>query len=168
MTPSSAVAGEQVEALQRLLDEQISLLDVRRSQLTSLCGAIVDRDEDAVERLLEQIERALELQSAADRRLSELRCELAGALGCGRDEVKLSALIAHLPEALRPPLAERRQRIIELAERLQVEHMRTVILLGEFARINRLLLESLFPSSEGVTTYSAAGSDRCEWRSHQF
>jgi flagellar biosynthesis/type III secretory pathway chaperone len=155
-------APDPIGSLRQLLDEEIALLDVRRSQLASLCAAIIDRDDDAVERLLDQIERAHELQAATDRRLEALRQVLCERLGCARDEVRLSALIAALPEADRQPLAERRQRIIELAERLQLEHMRTVILLGECARINRLLLESLFPAAEGVATYNARGADH--WR----
>jgi len=147
-----------VETLESLLDDEASLLDVRRSQLHSLRGAIVDRDDEAVERLLRQIERAQELQSATDEKLNTVRRALAEQLGCPASEVKLSALIAELPKPLRGALADRRQRIIDLAERLQIEHMRTVMLLGECARINRLLMESLFPDSRGVTTYSTAGS----------
>lgn len=159
MIPPSPVAAEQVDSLGPLLDEEIALLDVRRSQLASLCAAIVDRDDDAVERLLEQIERAQELQAATDRRLDALRQYLGEQLACPQDDRRLSALIERLPEDQRAPLAERRERIIDLAERLQLEHMRTVILLGECARINRLLLESLFPDAEGLQMYSATGAD---------
>ena len=37
--------------------------------------------------------------------------------------------------------------------------MRTVMLLGECARINRMLLEAMFPHSEGVVTYGAGGAE---------
>ena len=162
MMPSPAARTNIVETLEGLLDEEVSLLDLRRSQLRSLCGAIIERDDEAVERLLDQIERAQELQSVTDEKLDTVRRALAEHLACPPSEVKLSTLIAELPEPLRGRLAARRQRIIDLAERLQIEHMRTVMLLGECARINRLLMESLFPDSRGVTTYSVAGSD--PWR----
>jgi flagellar biosynthesis/type III secretory pathway chaperone len=162
MIPPPAIETERIASLGRLLDEEASLLDLRRSQLASLCGAIVDRDEDAVERLLEQIERAQELQAAADEKLDAIRRKLAECLDCPNEEVKLSALIAALSEPQRTALAEQRRRIIELAERLQLEHMRTVMLLTECSRINRMLLESLFPDSQGVTTYSEAGPE--PWR----
>ena len=156
MISPPATQTDQIASLGRLLEEEASLLDLRRSQLASLCGAIIDRDEEAVERLLEQIERAQELQTVAIRR------KLGERLNCPGDEVKLSALIAALPQPQRAALAEQRQQIIELAERLQLEHMRTVMLLTECSRINRMLLESLFPDSQGVTTYSQAGSE--PWR----
>jgi len=162
MIPPSAIETERIASLGRLLDEEASLLDLRRSQLASLCGAIVDRDEDAVERLLEQIERAQELQAAADEKLDALRRKLAECLHCPNEKVKLSALIAALSEPQRTALAEQRRKIIELADRLQLEHMRTVMLLTECSRINRMLLESLFPDSQGVTTYSEAGPE--PWR----
>ena len=47
----------------------------------------------------------------------------------------------------------------ELAERLQLAHLRAVVLLGECARINRLLLESLFPASRTPATYSQGGAE---------
>jgi flagellar biosynthesis/type III secretory pathway chaperone len=159
MNSRSPTIAERAGALAELLDEEIALLDLRRSQLSSLCAAIIDRDEDAVERLLDQIERAQELQSATDQKLDSLRRELAARLACEGERMKLSALIASIDEPQRGQLAARRQRIIELAERLQLEHMRTVVLLTECARINRLLLEGLLPGSEGVTTYRADGAD---------
>ncbi|HUT02244.1 MAG TPA: flagellar export chaperone FlgN [Phycisphaerae bacterium] len=162
MISPSAKPTDPTDELARLLEAESALLDLRRSQLASLCGAIIDRDDEAVERLLDQVERAQELQSATDRELDVLRRQWAERLGCPPEEVKLSRLIAALPEPLRGALAEQRQQIIERAEGLQREHMRTVMVLTECARINRLLLESLFPESQGVTTYSAAGSD--PWR----
>jgi len=153
---------QEIASLEALMDEEIALLDLRRSQLSCLCGAIVDRDEDAVEGLLEQIERAQQLQAATDGKLQALRKVAARRLCRPEGQVKLSGLIAALDEPLRPPLAERRQRIIDLAGRLQQEHMRTVILLTECARLNRMLLEGLFPQGEGVTTYDADGAEA--WR----
>ncbi|MGB2823916.1 MAG: hypothetical protein WBF17_23255 [Phycisphaerae bacterium] len=162
MISPAAVNTDQIASLAGLLDEEASLLDLRRSQLTSLCDAIVDRDDEAVERLLDQIERAQELQSAADEKLNTIRRKLAECLDCPGEDVKLSALITALPEPQRSGLAQQRQLIIELAQRLQLEHMRTVVLVTECSRVNRMLLESLFPESQGVTMYSAAG---CEpWR----
>lgn len=162
MIPPTPAADDLLETLRGLLDEEIALLDLRRSQLSSLCGAIVDRDEDAVERLLEQIEQAQQLQTTTDGKLRDVRGRLADVLGWESGEVRLSALILHLPAERQPDLIERRERIIRRAEALQLEHLRTVVLLSECARINRLLLASLCPETEGVTTYSAAGAD--DWR----
>lgn len=148
-----------IDQLRCLLDEETALLDLRRSQLVSLCESILERDDDAVERTLEQVERAQQLQAETDAKLNALRLRLADALHLDREEVRLSALIGLLDEPLRAPLAERRQRLIDLAEQLQLQHLRTVMLVTECARINRMLLEGLFPDSEGVATYGMRGAE---------
>jgi len=151
-----------VETLRRLLDEESALLDLRRSQLASLCGAIVDRDEDAVGRLLDQIDRAQQLQAATDEKLRAARAELARRFGRQADELRLSTLIGLLPAECRNGLTAQRKRIIELVDRLQMEHVRAVVLVSECARINRMLLASLLPEGDSATTYNAVGTD--PWR----
>ena len=162
MSTPCPITTPQVDALDALMGEEEALLDLRRGQLASLAAAIIDRDDDAVERLLEQVEQAQRLQAATDKQLDDLRADLAKRLACDRRQVRLSALIERLPDERRDALAARRERIIHLAERLQWEHVRTVKLLRECARINRMLLESLCPQSRALTTYSAAGCDA--WR----
>jgi len=148
-----------VRSLERLLDEEAALLDVRCSQVTSLCAAIAGRDEDATERLLEQMERGQQLQDAADAKVDAARRALGERLGCPGADARLSDLIDRLAEPSRGRLAQRRDEIVVRIEALQRQHMRAVVLLGECARLNRLLTEALFPGSERVTTYSAAGPD---------
>jgi flagellar biosynthesis/type III secretory pathway chaperone len=150
------------EPLRRLLDEEIALLDLRRSQLSSLCGAIVDRDEDAVGRLLEQIERAQQLQAATDGQLQALRAVLADRLARPPEQLRLSTLIELVPVEHRDELTRRRERVIELAEQLQMAHVRAVVLVTECARVNRLLLAALLGGGDSVTTYNAVGAD--PWR----
>ncbi len=157
MSDLEALAPDELTALEGLLDEQARLLDVRRSQLSSLSGAIVDQDDRAVERLLRQIEQAQQLQARTDARLASARRALAGRAGIEPDELRLGWLAQHLPGEQGERIARARQRIIDLAEALQHEHMRTVLLLSECMRINRQLLESLLPGG-GVTTYGAGGS----------
>lgn len=163
MIAAAYIPPELLERLGGLLDEESRLLEVRRSQLDSLCGAIVDRDDEAVERLLQQIEQAQALQTATDAKLQLVRGALAAALHLPRAELKLSVLVAMLEGPPRLELARRRQRIMDLAARLQREHLRAVMLLNECSRINRMLLESLLPGSETVTTYGREGG-RANWR----
>jgi len=59
-------------------------------------------------------------------------------------------------------LEDRRQQIIVLTSKLRQQHLETCLFLLESSRINRLLLESLFPDSEPVVTYGADGQD--QWR----
>jgi len=162
MTTSLSIPAALLERLEALLAEEARLLDLRRSQLASLSGAIVDRDEEAVERLLEQIERAQELQADTDGRLQALRGELAAAAGRPRAQMRLSALIGCLDGPAAEALGRQRARVIDLAGKLQQEHLRAVLLLNECARINRMLLASLMPHCQTVTTYSPDGTD--DWR----
>ncbi|HUS92814.1 MAG TPA: hypothetical protein VM695_13230 [Phycisphaerae bacterium] len=156
MTPFHQTQGE-AASLEALLEEEAALLDLRRGQLASLSAAIVDRDEEATERLLGQIERAQQLQDATDRKVNAARRALAGALGCPVGADRLSDLIERLGEPQRGRLTAKRERIIELIQRLQRQHLRTVVLLAESARIHRLMMEALLPGGAGLTTYSAAG-----------
>jgi hypothetical protein len=156
------ITADQVRGLEGLLDEEAALLVLRHSQLGSLCAAIIERDESAVERILDQIEQAQQLQTIGDQKVAALRTELAGRLGVDAGALRLSGLIDLLPPRCQAGLRAKRTRVLELAERFGVQHMRTVMLLSECARINRMLLEGLFPRCQAVTTYGAGG--RANWR----
>jgi len=54
------------------------------------------------------------------------------------------------------------QRIIDLAEALQLQHMRTVMLLGECARINRMLLEAMENGGDSEPLLVAEQVNLCE------
>ena len=157
MIPSCPVTAAHARELEGLLDEQAALLTLRHSQLGSLCSAIIDRDESAVERILEQIEQAQQLQAIGDQKVAALRDELAARLAVEARTLRLSGLIERLPPPCRQGVLAKRRRVLELAERFRVQHMRTVMLLSECARINRMLLEGLFPRCQAVTTYSPGG-----------
>jgi flagellar biosynthesis/type III secretory pathway chaperone len=152
-----------VAELTAALDEEIALLDLRRRQLSAMAGAILDRDDEAMGDLLEEMESTQELQARTDDRLRRLRRPMADALACKASEAKLPVLIDRLPAGEQGALETRRRRIVELAEAVRREHVRTTVLLAECVRINRALLEGLFPQSESVRTYGAGGP-LC-WRS---
>ena len=142
------------------LDEEIRLLDLRRSQLEALSVAIVARDDARMEALLQQTQATAQMQADVDERLERTRRALAVGLGCPPDEMKLQRLTEMLHGRERAELESRRRRIVELAQRLRQQHLQTSVLLSECARINRLLLEALFPQSKGVDTYSNGGQER--------
>jgi hypothetical protein len=151
-----------VGELQALLDEEIALLDLRRRQLEALSSAVVDRDEDRLEQLLVEMESVQSMQSATDLKLGALRTALAGWLGVAPAKMRLSRLLAELPADQRVAIEYRRQQIVLLADKLRRQHMETAVLLWEFAKVNRRLLEGLLPRSQEVTTYGTAGPDA--WR----
>jgi flagellar biosynthesis/type III secretory pathway chaperone len=151
-----------LKELLAVLDEEIALLNKKTGELESLSGAIVERDNDRFGPLLEQMEQTHQGQAATDVKLDALRNTLAEKIGCEPSEMKLSRLIDLLDEQDRLTVDYRRQQIILLTEQLRKQHAATMILLAESARINRMLLENLFPQSQPVKTYSAAGAD--SWR----
>jgi flagellar biosynthesis/type III secretory pathway chaperone len=153
---------DMLKELNAVLDEEIALLSLRRSQMKLLSGAILDRDDDAVERLLGEIERMGQLQAQADARLGKLRSGLAELFGCQVDQMRLSRLIESLAGADRQAIEQRRRQIAQLAGELQRQHLETAVVVFECARINRLLLECLYPAGSSVNTYGAGGAGA--WR----
>ena len=162
MTPNTPNASALVAELLAVLDEQIALLELRRSQLESLSETILDRDDARMEVLLGEIEQTMRVQQAADLKLHAVRNALASAFACPPEEIRLGRLIARLEGDPRLALDYRRQRILRLTEQLRQQHLETCLFLMESSRINRMLLESLFPNSEPVITYGAGGQD--QWR----
>ena len=157
--PATALRTHVGELL-TILDEDIQLLDLRRSQLEALSVAIVERDDARLEALLNEIQQMLELQAGVDLRLDRIRGALAGDLSLPVQRVKLQALAGLLQGRDRAEIESRRRRIVELSERLRQQHLQTSVLLSECARVNRLLLEALFPQSKGVDTYGHDGPQR--------
>jgi hypothetical protein len=146
-----------------ILDEEISLLALRRDQLEQLSRTILDRDDTAMERLLDEIEQAQQAQASADARLDAARAALAAELDVPAGELKLSGLVRRLPPHLALAVDYRRRQIIDLAQAVRRKNLEAAIILSECARINHLLMQSLFPAERSVTTYRQGGSST--WRS---
>ncbi|MBS3734229.1 MAG: flagellar export chaperone FlgN [Phycisphaerae bacterium] len=164
MMPTGATRTQRVADLAAVLDEEIDLLAARRDQLARLTVAIPGGDERATERLLQQMERTQQAQAQTDNRLRAARNAMASALACDASQLRLSRLVDRLDGADRDRIERRRARIVALVEAVRREHIKAAMLLSECARINRELLESLFPASTPVTTYGAAGRE--SWRPH--
>jgi hypothetical protein len=151
-----------VEKLLGSLDEEIALLEEKTVQLASLRRAMLDRDDQAMAAVLTEIEQDQRRQDSVDLRLSAARRAMANAMGIPAGQLRLSRLIDELPPAEAASVDYRRQQILLLAERARKQHLETAILLHECSRINRMLLEGLFPQNQSVTTYGQGGSDT--WR----
>jgi len=162
--PDESTTGGMVRELLDVLDEEIALLNLRRSQLELLSGAMLDRDEQAVGELLGDIEDSAQRQTTADLKLQAVRTALAAAMGIEADGLKLSNIVEALPADMRPQIDYRRQQIILLIDALRTQHMETAVLVHECARINRLLLEGLFRIDTRPVTYAAGGQQG--WSPH--
>jgi len=158
MKPIPAPAESLARELTPLLDEQIALLTLRASQLDAMAKLLVDRNDTAMERLLEQMTQSQAMQADTDRRLAHAREAAAEALGYDVRTVRLSVLERHVGVGLAEALAFRREQLADLAEQVRRKHMRTALLLVECARINRMLLEGLFGRSGSCRTYDPTGT----------
>ena len=156
------IDAELVGRLNAALDEQADLLRQRAGEMDELAQALCKNDNDRLERLLAEMGRSQHRQAQADRALQALREELADALGWQVAAVRLGRLVEHLPPPLREPVETRRRAIAELAGRLRLTHRQASLVLIECARVNRLLLECLFPDDQALTVYDAGGTDH--WR----
>ena len=153
-----------VAELAGLLDNEIQILDLRGRQMAAMRRHVADRNDEALGGLMAEIEETRGYQEASERQLIGLRRTLAEAFGYdGAGELRLSWLIPRLDAKGQETIGYRRKRIVELAGRLRSEHTRTAALLRECMRINRLLLENLFPGDQMITTYGAGG--KTAWQS---
>jgi flagellar biosynthesis/type III secretory pathway chaperone len=145
-----------------ILDEEISLLNAKSEQLEALSAALIERDDEAMQSLLDEMERTQRAQAAADVKLEAVRGSLAALAGRKPACVTLAEIIDSLDDEPRAEMDSRRGQIVVLARHLRHKHLSAVLLLAESARINRLFLERLFPSCRPVRTYGAKGAD--SWR----
>jgi len=147
-----------IEELLGCLDDQARLLELKVDQLDKLYAAMIDRDETAIENVLEEMERTQQRQELADAVLARLREALAEQFQVPQDRLRLSQLINMIPPRQAQVVRQRRARIVDLAEQLRRRHLLTVTLLNECSQINRMLLEALVPSGGSVVTYGADGA----------
>ena len=162
MIPTNPAADQLTEELAALLEEEAELLHLRLRQMVRLSDAIVGRGDEDMQPVLDEMEQTQRRQEATDLKLQAVRNAFSSALGERGAALKLSELIDRLPPRQAAALDYRRQQIILLAERLRGQHLQTVVLLAECARVNRRLMEGLFPSGESLTTYGRGGRDA--WR----
>ena len=159
MIPTSWTMDGLIGELESVLDEEILLLEQKARQLAGMGGAILDRDDDSLGRLLEEAEQTTQRQQATDLRLQALRNTFAEVLGLSAKQVRLCDIAETVDPTQRQRIEYRRQQIILLAEQVQKKHLEIALLLNECARINQLMLESLFPQRQEAITYRADGRE---------
>jgi flagellar biosynthesis/type III secretory pathway chaperone len=157
---------EFAEDMIALLDEETRLLEQRAEQFDLLYDAILHRREEGMEGLLVEMTDTQIAQARLDEQLAELRGVLTEAMDLPDGKMKLQNLAERVDADQGERLMRRRERIIQLAEKLKRRHLDTALLLSESARINRMLLEGLLPGNEApVTTYGRGGKDGWKGRS---
>ncbi len=157
-TPCQSPTDSLTAELITVLDEEIRLLDVRRGQLEHLSEALIARDEARLKELLDEIEVIVHNQTSTDMKLKAVRNSLASAVGLDQETATLTAIMEYMTPMQKSDVDYRRQQIMLLADALRNQHLATAMLLRECTRINRMIMDTLFPRAESVTTYDTKGS----------
>ena len=159
MIVANPIVESLLPELLALLDQHAATLGERLTQMQQLSAYTLERRQEPMEALLDQMERAYHEQGAADVKLSAMRATLARVIGVPVAEFRLSRLEAVLPPREAAALQLRRQRVLALAQRLRSEHLHAAVLLNEASRVNRMMLDALLGGA-GVTSYGPGGDKR--------
>lgn len=150
---------EKVDALLVCLDKDIQHLQEGLSQLDELRRLVIKRDEIALGRLLEKIQKEADDYRHHERMRQSIRQELAAALEYDLKQTTLSALETILPQGKKDQITERKKKIKPLIEEFRKEHTGVTLLLSECARFNKMLLMCIFDLSKAENIcYNANGA----------
>jgi hypothetical protein len=150
---------ESIRSLLAVLDGDIAHVRTVLQRLDQLRSLLVKRDNTGLEKLLTELTSEAETYVANERKRQDLRQELAGEMQCGLEQVTLSRLVSSVPEAQRSELAERQKTLKSLTSRLKREHELTRLLIGDCARLNRLLLQVFCrQNGRGKMNYGVTGA----------
>jgi len=150
-----------VAALLGVLDEDVRHIEATLLRLDALRSLLIKRDDEALQKLLEEIHEQGESYAATESRRQALRRELAADLGLPEGDLTLSGLLSRLQGQDRASVGERQAKLKFLIARLKREHTLTSLLVADCAKFNRSLLRVfLGPAGKTGTTYSPTGAAR--------
>ena len=149
---------DKVDELVVALDRDIEHIEESLLRLNELRSSVIKRDNVSLGKLLESIESESDSYKEQESCRRAIREELASALGCSLEEMTLSRLEAGLSGGKRAEVTERKDKLRSLIGELKKEYLRTVMLLSDCARFNRLLLKSVFDLGKiEIITYGSKG-----------
>ena len=154
---TTAIEVSKIDELVAALDRDIQHIEGTLLQLNELRSLVIKRNDDALGKLLGEIQAETGSYKKHELERQSIREELAGVLGCKLEEMTLSTLETVLPEEQKAQVAERKTKLRSLIVELKKEHLSTALLLSECTRFNRLLLKGIFDLGRGETAYY--GSD---------
>ncbi len=153
MKAASISIENKIDELLAVLDTDIRHIQQSLSYLNELRSSVIKRDDVVLGKLLKLIQSRSDDYRSHELKRQSVRKELAGALGCGFQQVTLSRLEAGLPKEKREQLTRKKAELTSLIQELKKEHLSTALLLSECARINRALLKGIFNLENSGTVY---------------
>lgn len=158
MTQAPVAIDAPLEDLLAALDETVALQEEVLGHLESAAQAVSRLDDEALGRMMHDLDQMPARLEEAERRRHRARVRLAEALGRPVREVTLGRLERDLPAADADRVGRRRRRLQDLADAVRRRHLRTAVFVGEAARVSRSLLAALVPTTAGARTYGTDGS----------
>ena len=161
MNPITFEIENKVNDLLGVLDTDIKHIQESLSWLNELRSLIIKRDEKAMGELIESIQKGSGSYVSNESKRNSMRKALAEALGLEVKDMTLTMLEGVLEEGNRIKVSQRKEKLKTLVEKLQMEHLRTSMLLSDCSRFNSLLLKSILNlgNTEAVT-YSSSGATK--------
>ena len=152
---------DKVDELLGVLDNDVRNMQQSLSRLNELRSLVIKRDDAALGKLLESIQPDLDNYKANELKRCLIRKDLADAFGCEIKQMTLSTLHGRLSDPRKTHVAAKRTRLQELAKELRKEHLGTMLLLNDCARLNSALLRSVFDIGRAASiTYNAGGAPK--------
>jgi len=144
MKATVASIEDKVDQLLACLDQDVQHMQESLLRLNEMRRLVIKRDEAALGKLLESIQAEAGCNRDHELNRKSIRKELANSLGCGFEQMTLSALEANLPEAKKDQVTQMKAKLRSLSAELKKEYLSTALLLSECARFNNLLLKGIF------------------------
>ena len=144
---------DKVDELLVCLGKDVRHIEESLSHLNELRSLVIRRDDAGLGELLESLRTRSDLYAGHESNRLSIRRDLAHMLGCKPEQVTLTTLARCLPEGKKEPVIEIQTKLRALTGELKTEHMSTALLLSECARLNNLLLRSLFDLGRTESVY---------------
>lgn len=154
---------DKINELMTVLDIDISHLQESLLRLNDLRMLVIKRDSDNLEKLLAAIEASTNSHKENERRRQQICQYLAEAIGIGSRYAALTDIEQMIDGNLKQEFNRKRLKLKVLAAELKNDHTRASMLLADCARVNRMLLDSIFGAGKGrEISYSSNGGARRE------
>lgn len=141
-----------------VLDRDIVHLNSTLGHLDKLRTFVIKHDDRSLDDLLVTIRKESDVYKGVEKQRHILAERLSKLLNIGQSEFKLATLAEHLPFDTSQQLETRINSLRLLMARLHREHVITVALVADCARLNGMLLSSIFGPSRTTVGYGRSGN----------
>jgi hypothetical protein len=150
--------SDKIAQMLSCLQEDIRNIEQILEYLDEIRASVLKRDENVLSHLLQITQAEADEYKNQESRRNLIRAELANFLNYDVQQITLSKLEQILPESIQAQVKEKKNKLKLLTDKLQKEHLNTILLLSECARFNRMILSGIFDfGKKDVITYSASG-----------